>query len=201
MPKLNPNGSNFLEWRAAWTIAFKAAGYADILSGEQTRPAVTDPANCAAWDRQDARVRVLLIGAVHPDLINLVVDRDDARDAWSALSDRFDRDTYSSFLCQFRELNSLRLDENGDLLAHINAFNRLWTRLARRTLFTQCDVVKHFKDVFQFEINKGVFFLVSLPQSMDHVVETLTKRNVPEYNDIEKAMLDMVAWRMPTGER
>lgn len=42
LPKLDPKGENFLDWRAAWTRGFRFAGLADVISGEKLRPNVAD---------------------------------------------------------------------------------------------------------------------------------------------------------------
>lgn len=193
LPKLASDGSNYLDWRPAWKRAFRYAGLLKIIEGDKAKPsaASSSPAEQDAWDHEDDQAFVMLLSAVHNDLSPKVTSCETSAAAWKDLSDRFDRDTGNATIYLFRMLTSLRYEDGDDLHAHLDAFRSLWQKLATRTATSQKPVAKAMKAMFDSDEVKGSFFLTTLPEQMDHVVDNLSTSNLTKYADIEPKMLDI----------
>lgn len=101
LPKLDPKGENFLDWRAAWTRGFRFAGLADVISGDKVRLNVADQEGRAVWDHSDDQAFVILLSAIHSDLTTYIANCTSSADAWTTLANRFDRDTGNSTIYLF----------------------------------------------------------------------------------------------------
>lgn len=83
-----------------------------------------------------------------------------------------------------------RHQDGADLHMHLDAFRSLWHKLATRTATSQKPVAKAMKSMFDSDEVKGSFFLTTLPEQMDHVVDNLGTQTLTKYSDIEPKMLD-----------
>ncbi|KAK4081277.1 uncharacterized protein Triagg1_2809 [Trichoderma aggressivum f. europaeum] len=199
LPRLNSRGDNYAEWRAAWTIAFRYAELWDVVSDGKA-PTVSSPPTDAEtalqtkWKKDDNKAMVMLMSAVHEDIVMLVTTASTASQAWTALADRYDRDTAHSTIQQFRRLTSMRFDENEDLVQHLDAFHQTWVNMERRCRTSEHELAKNLLAVFSSQSIKGLFFLSTLPESMDNVVDNLSTRGVNKFVDIEPKMFD-IAYR------
>lgn len=190
LPKLDADGSNYLDWRPAWKRAFRYAGLLNMIEGTKSRLSAI-PADQEAWDHADDQAFVMLLSAVHNDLSSKITSCETSAAAWKELSDRFDRDTGNATIYLFRMLTSLRYEDGDDLHLHLDAFRSLWQKLATRTATSQKPVAKAMKSMFDSDEVKGSFFLTTLPEQMDHVVDNLSTQNLTKYSDIEPKMLDI----------
>ncbi|RFU72330.1 retrovirus-related pol poly from transposon tnt 1-94 [Trichoderma arundinaceum] len=122
-------GDNYAEWRAAWMIAFRFAELWDVITDGKP-PAIAESATAeqiadsAQWRKNDNKAMVIIMSAVHPDIVMLVTTAASAHQAWTTLQDRYDRDTAHSTIQQFRQLTSMRYNEDDDLMQHLDTFHR-----------------------------------------------------------------------------
>lgn len=198
LPKLKSKGDNYTEWRSAWTVAFKYAGLWTLVSGSRRRPTPdvsTTAGTQEQWDTDDSKALVMLMSSVDSDLIIAVTTSDNAASAWTYLANRFDRDTSNHSIAMFKTLTSLRYTDGADLREHLDEFHQLWQRLYKRSIASNQPVAKALRPVFESDDVKGSFFLTTLPEQMDHVVDNLATRNVTAYASIEAKMLDIADQR------
>lgn len=209
LPQLTSKGDNYPEWRAAWTIAFKYAELWNIVSNATARPVAgpsataEETARVAQLSKDDNKALVMIMSAVHTDLVMLVTTASSSNQAWMTLQDRFDRDTAHSTIQQFRQLTTMRYrEDSNDLANHLDNFHQMWTNLERRCKTSEHELAKNLATVFASDSIKGSFFLSTLPESMDTIVDNLSTRGVNKFAEIEPKMLD-IAFRhnQPTDER
>jgi len=190
LPKLSSRGDNFTEWRSAWTIAFRYANLWNLVNGKAKRP-TTEGELQDTWDASDNKALVMLLTAVDSDLTLNITTCDSAPAAWSYLAGRYDRDTGNTAIHLFRVLTNLRHNDGDDLRMHIDDFHQLWIRLSKRCSSSTHSVAKAMKPLFESDEVKGSFFLTTLPDTMDHIIDNLSTRNVTSFIDIEPKMLDL----------
>jgi hypothetical protein len=190
LPKLTSRGDNSLGWRSAWQIAFRYAELWPIFSGKTKRP---DTAGNTQndWDANDNKALVMLISAVHSNLTMSVTSCDTATEAWAHLAGRFDRDTGNMSIALFRSLTNLRYNDGDDLRLHLNEFHQRWTRIASRCAALSQTVAKAMTKMFESDEVKGSFFLSTLPDTMDTIIDNLSTRNLTAIKDIEPKILDV----------
>jgi transposase InsO family protein len=190
LPKLTSRGDNYPEWRSAWQIAFRYAELWPIVSGKTKRP---DTAGNTQndWDANDNKALVMLISAVHSDLTMSVTSCDTATEAWAHLAGRFDRDTGNMSIALFRSLTNLRYNDGDDLRLHLDEFHQRWTRMANRCAASSQTVAKAMTKMFESDEVKGSFFLSTLPDTMDTIIDNLSTRNLTAFKDIEPKILDI----------
>jgi hypothetical protein len=70
LPRLDSKGENYLDWRAAWNRAFRFANLGEIVTGVRARPAEGD--ELAAWQHSDDQAFVMLLSAIHSDLMTYI---------------------------------------------------------------------------------------------------------------------------------
>lgn len=204
LPKLGSRGENFPEYRSAWTIAFRYAGLWPIISKKKTRPTpltagtgVTDAAVVTRetaiddWDKKDTQALVMILSSVHNDLTQQVADCETSAAAWDYLSSRFDRDTGQSSILLFRSLTNLRYRDGDDLRLHLDEFHQRWTRLSKRCASSTQPVATAMRTMFTDDNVKGSFFLATLPDTMDHIIDNLSTQQLTAFKDIEPKILDV----------
>lgn len=218
LPQLTSKGDNYGDWRSAWQIAFEWAGVWDTV--EQKPPtstttttttaaaaataattSTTDSTTVATWKKNNNKALVLLMSAVHSDHLHIITTATSAHNAWNTLRKRYDRDTAHSIIHQFRRLTSMRYDNNDDLVTHLDTFHKAWSLLERRCTSSTQELAKNLSPFFPSETIKGSFFLATLPESMDHVIENLLSRNINKFVDIEPHMLDIAERRALKSSR
>ena len=187
LPKLDSRGSNYTEWKSAWSIALKYAGLWSIVSGQHHR----SEAQADDWEEKDNKAMIMLISSVHSDLtLNLTTCEQSAK-AWKYLAGRFDRDTGNTSIQLFRTLTGLRLRDGDDLRTHLDLFHQTWTRMQKRCISSSQAVAKSMLPIFESDDVKGSFFLTTLPESMDTIIDNLNTRDITSFAAIEPKMLDI----------
>jgi transposase InsO family protein len=184
LPKLSARGDNYADWRSAWTIAFKHAGvYKNAIAND-----------CHVDDEaKDTQALVMILSSVHSDHTVTIANCASAHEAWNHLKERFDRDTGNSTIYQFRALTSLRYQDGEDLQKHLDDFHQHWTRMAKRCSSSKQSVAKAMKPIFESQEVKGSFFLATLPDTMDNIIDNLNMKDITKFTEIEPKMLDLAA--------
>lgn len=190
LPKLSARGENYTEWKSAWAIAFKYAGLWNLVSGKAIRPPITS-AEAEDWEEIDTKALVMLMSSVHADLTMMITTCESSNKAWNHLQDRFDRDTGNVAIHSFRALTNLRYHDGEDLKQHLDTFHQVWTKMARRTQSSTQAVARAMRPIFESDEVKGSFFLTTLPDTMDNLIDNLATRGVTTFVDIEPKILDV----------
>jgi hypothetical protein len=205
LPKLSVNGVNYNEWRAAWTLAFKYAELWDVVNPPLTETvsattretrstaAAADAGKAAVKvdEAKDTKAMVMLVSSVDKDLTMMVLSCETSAKAWAHLKDQFDRDTGNLTIYQFRALTSLRYVDGEDLKAHLNAFNQAWQQLAKKCRASSQPVAVSLCTLFESDDVKGSFFLSTLPNTLDHVIDSFATRDVTKFSEMEPKILDI----------
>lgn len=190
LPKLSAHGENFSEWQSAWQLALEFADLEGIITGKLLKPEPNSP-DFPEWKMKNTKARVMLMAAVHNDLTILVSTAKTAAEAWSNLSGRFDRDTGNNSVYLFRSLTNLRYRDGEDLRAHTDEFHQLWIRLHNRCSNSRQAVARTMKPLFESDEVKGSFFLTTLPDTMDYIIDNFNTRDVTSFSQIQPRIMDM----------
>ncbi|KAI0998486.1 hypothetical protein K3495_g9710 [Podosphaera aphanis] len=113
------------------------------------------------------------------------------KDAWANIKAQFDRETPATTLSFLRNIVDLKLYENENVADHLNNFTNAWDRLYQRSLTSTSNVAKAFCEVTSSDEVKGAFLLLSLPKSMDNIIENLATKDLIKYQDIQPKLLDL----------
>lgn len=81
-------------------------------------------AEASRWKKDDNEAMVVIMSAMHSDMVMLVTIASSACQAWAALQDRYNRDTARSAIQQFQQLTSIRCNEDGEPPQHLDAFHQ-----------------------------------------------------------------------------
>lgn len=88
LPKLDVDGTNYLDWQAAWKRAFRYAGLGDVIDGTKARLNAAAVEERTAYDRQDDQAMVMLLSSVSTELTSKIVTAPSAHEAWKSLADQ-----------------------------------------------------------------------------------------------------------------
>ncbi|KAH5051059.1 hypothetical protein HBI81_244100 [Parastagonospora nodorum] len=120
-----------------------------------------------------------------------VASYDTSPEAWNHLGSRFDRDTGNTSIILFKSLTNLRYADGDELRLHLNEFHQRWTRMSKRCAASSQSFAKAMKSMFESDEIKGSFFLATLPDTMDHVIDDLSSRDITRFVNIEPKILDI----------
>ena len=134
---------------------------------------------------------VMLLSAVHEDHIQLVATADTPATAWKSLADTYDRDTGHSTIRLFRSLTTLRYRDGKNLRQHINEFHQLWMKMQRRCRTSTQHVAKGLRLTFDSDEAKGSYFLNTLPDTMEHLVDNLETQGLTSFAAVQPKMMDI----------
>ena len=182
LPKLEARGQNFVSWKNAWRIAFRFLGIDSVI----TNPTPADT------ETKRTEAHTVLMQAVDAELIDFVTSFDTPSGAWNALHERYDRDTGLSSVHLLKQIVSLQMGKNDSLRDHMDNFHKSWTRMSQRCNNSKAEVAKSLKTTFDSEIVKGCFFLTTLPEEMNNIIDNLSTKDITKYSAIETKMLDLV---------
>lgn len=192
VPKLSSRGDNFAKWRSAYTIVFKFLGLDDYVNGLKPMPLPASP-DKPEWESNDNKAMLMLMSGVHHELVPLVTANPTSSKAWTALRDHFNRDTGNSTIYLFRTITSLRYKDGEDLGTHLDLFHQLWTKMLQRCQNSQQPVAKSMLPLFDNDNVKGSFFLTTLPNTMDGIIDNLSTKGIDTFSSIEPRMLNIAA--------
>ena len=127
--------SNYRSWSITVRAILRERGLFAIVEGTETAPTIAseeanDPTKAAAHakDLEAFRLRMMkactiLLATISPRLITYVEDVDDnPAQIWNILKDRYKPVTQISRTQALRELQDLKLEEGGDMEAHVRDF-------------------------------------------------------------------------------
>ena len=192
LPKIDSRGNNYTVWKSGLTVAFRYYGLLKLVLGKESKPNASAGSEAQDdWDKRDNQALMMLLSTVDTDVLTLISVFPTSAEAWMALQGRFDRDTGNSSILLFRSLTSLRYQDGDDLRHHLDEFHRIWTRMTARCHSSDQSVAKALRSVFDSDEVKGSFYLATLPESMDNVVDNLSTQEVTAFQDIETKMLDI----------
>lgn len=169
-------------------------GIKEVLTGEITQPEKTSP-NWEAWNTANKLLRGYLVSAVDRTPRNMITSQPVAKDAWANIKARFDRETPATTLSLLRNIVDLKLVENENVADHLTSFTNAWDRLQQRSLSSTSGVANAFQDVTLSDEVKGAFLLLSLPESMNNIIDNLVTKDLIKYQDIQPKLLDLSADR------
>ena len=91
----------------------------------------------------------------------------------------------------FRSLMNLWYKDGDDLRVHLDEFHQRWIRIAKRTVSSSQAVAVAMRSMFKSNKVKGSFFLATLPETIDNVIDNLSTRIITAFQDIKPKILDI----------
>lgn len=190
LPKLSPQGDNYQAWANAWLIAFRWEGLLKILTGKELRPA--DPILAEDWDERNNKCQVMLMGAVHVDHTPTITTAPHAAIAWAKLRSDFDRDREEFNVGILRNLINFRYHDSEDLRVYLARFHQAWDRMRQRCSASSQSSEMAMRVMFESDEIKGLFLLITLPETMNYMVNNLSICGSSKYEEIGPKLLGLV---------
>ncbi|KAI0061724.1 hypothetical protein BV25DRAFT_1826448 [Artomyces pyxidatus] len=121
-PKLDH--TNFSLWKFKTQTILEARGLYDIVDGSETSP--TEPLGSRMWRIRDACARLQIIHNIPDSWLWLVSQARTAAACWAALHAHFHQPTSFRATSALGQFHAARLEEGGDVAAHIQRMGTLW---------------------------------------------------------------------------
>ena len=182
LPKLSSRGTDFTTWKNAWTITFSYLSLNDLL--DDTKPA-------SSTSPRQFKAHALLMQAVESDLIGFVTGFETPSAAWKGLLNQYNRDTSLNNVHLLRQLTELRMPPDSSLRNHMNNFHQSWKRMSSRCNSSSKPVAAALRSTFASDEVKSYFFLSTLLDTYDNVVDNLINKDLISYSQIKAKMLDL----------
>ena len=212
LPKLLGQ-SNYVLWSNAWRIAFKACRWWNIVNGEIIRPrsttdlkekeiaedssttgtAPTSQITEEEWDIVNNQAHHMLNTAVDHTILHNIASTETAADAWKVLKDLYDRETANTTISLLKTVLERKLEDGASMHDHLNAFNNDWVRLHNRTSNTKDELGRCLQTLTRSNHAKAAFLLVSLPESMNNIIDNLQTKGDLTFENVHFRLLDLSA--------
>lgn len=160
---------NFHKWRAQTQLLLMENNRWQYVSGEKIR--TTE--NAAEWDIADRRARTDIILAINPEALMQINNYKTSKEVWDKLNEIYclSYSTYKTML--MKQLLNYKMQEDGNMKAHIKNFCHLIDKLKEIRVFIQDDV-------------STILLLRSIPNSYeDFRIATETEENFPSFGALK----------------
>jgi hypothetical protein len=151
-------GVNYATWKIQCQMALMKDGLWNMVNGTETAPAGGE-ALVKFISRKDLTLAIIVL-SVDPTLLYLLGEPTDPVDVWKALSDQFQKKTWTNRLNLRRRLHSLKLKDGDSVQSHIKEMTEVFNELAV--------VGENIGDD-----DRVVYLLASLPESYNMLVTAL----------------------------
>lgn len=152
------NGSNYFNWRYKIEMMIKEKGAWDAIKYPKPEDVT------AEWIKMDEKAHSTIALTVDDDQIQHIRNCTTAKEAWMALKEFHEKDSPSNRVHILRMIMRQRLEEGGNVEAHVNTMNELFQKLM----------------ALGGEINPEFFMsatlMGSLPESYDALITALEAR-------------------------
>jgi hypothetical protein len=76
-------------------------------------------------------------------------------------------------------------------MSHLDSFHMMWTRMAKRTMTSNHTVAEAMKPILNLDEVKGLFFLATLPGTIDNTIDNLSTQNLTSLSAIKLVFQDI----------
>ena len=195
--------SNYTRWAGAIKLALKAYKLWSIIDGTKPRPITktekgkeseeskSTAEDQVSWQEQDDQAKAVIMFSVMADDLMTVTDTASAHAAWQALQDLYDRETVNTTINLLKNVTERKLSDGASLQDHLTRFHNGWIRLKDRSQQGKGELCKTLQVLTASNEAKAAFLLISLPSSMDNIVDNLQTKEKVTYEDIRVKLLDL----------
>ncbi|XP_073831708.1 uncharacterized protein [Musca autumnalis] len=169
------NNDNYANWKFKMELLLRKHNlWKLVIEGSRPEPKrgqnneISNQAQLDEWDAKDDEARGTIGLLVMDDQLGHIRNMKTAKDTWNALKEYHERNTLTNKVYLMRSICSLKLEEGGDAVAHINAMNDLFTKL---------------RDVGEEALSdkwSAAMLLSSLPEGYDTLITSLESRKEEE---------------------
>jgi len=131
--------------------------------------------------------------SVMADDLTTVTDATTAHEAWQALKDLYDRKTVNTTINLLKNISERKLPDGASLQDHLTGFHNNWIRLKDRSQQGRGELSRTLQALTASNEVKAAFLLISLPSSMDNIVDNLQTKERVTYEDVRAKLLDISA--------
>ena len=131
--------------------------------------------------------------SVFTDDLTTVTDAASAQDAWQSLKDLYARETVNTTINLLKNVTERKLSDGASLQDHLTGFHNDWIRLKDRSHQGKGGLSQTLQTLTASNKAKAAFLLISLPSSMDNIVENLQTKIKVTYEDVRAKLLDISA--------
>lgn len=153
------NGDNYFNWKFKMEMLMKEKGVWKAIKDTAPEPVTSE------WTVMDEKALTTIALNVEDDQIPHIRNSVTAKFAWNALKEFHEKDTPSNRVYLFRTIMSQRLEEGGNVEAHVAKMNELYQKLLA------------LSDEIKPEFFMSATLLGSLPSSYDSMILALEARN------------------------
>lgn len=169
------NNENYANWKFKMELLLRKNNlWKQVIEGSRPEPKrnqgneVVNQSELDAWDMKDDEARGTIGLLVMDDQLGHIRSAKTAKATWSALKDYHEKNTLTNKVYLMRSICSLKLQEGGNAISHINAMNDLFTKL---------------RDVGEEGLSdkwSAAMLLSSLPEGYDALITSLESRKEEE---------------------
>ncbi|XP_073811912.1 uncharacterized protein [Musca autumnalis] len=169
------NNSNYANWKFRIELLLRKQNlWKKVIEGSRPQEnrgqagIIVNAAEISDWEDKDDEARGTIGLLVMDDQLCHIRHLKTAKETWNALKEYHERNTLTNKVFLMRSICSLKLEEGGDAVSHINDMNDLFTKL---------------RDIGEEALTdkwSAAMLLSSLPESYDTLITSLESRKEEE---------------------
>lgn len=117
------DNENYFVWKYRMELLLTKENLWSVINEEKPDP------ETAAWTKKDGEARAYIGLLVCDNQLNYVRKATSARNAWDNLKNYHEKSTLSNKVTLMRAICNLKLEENGNVVSHVNAMTELFEKL------------------------------------------------------------------------
>ena len=164
--------TNYLSWRNQVCIYLHVMDIYKYVDGSTPKP--TDTTHLATWTRNDYTAKAAIMSFLSEDFIYLASDATTAKDAWKAVEDHRDLRNSSTLHHTVQYFFSTKMQDTDVLTDQISSYEQKQTYTTERCRSANDQSpYRHLLEYLKSDKTKARHLLMSLPSSMDDIVDNL----------------------------
>ena len=179
---------NYLSWCSQVSIHLHVMDIHEYVDVSTPKP--TDTIHLATWTANDYTANAAIMSFVSEDFIHLACDGPTAKDAWTAGEDHRDLRNSSTLHHAVQSFFSTRMQDTNVLTDHISSYKQKHTYTTERcrSAINQSPY-RHLLENLKCDETKPRHLLMSLPLSMDNIIDNLQSKDSLTYVDVHSRLL------------
>ena len=182
---------NYAMWRLEAQIHLDNADVWELVFGEKVKPTSNSHDN---WKRKNKQSRSLLIQLVSDEYKGMIGNHASSHDAWKALEDTLDRKNITATIHPVNAIFDMKKEESTPWNSHITEFESRWTVVNSKVSASTTESeswLQGLKLCFNDQKFKAHLLLLTLPPTMDNIVDNMVTKLDLRYSDVQTRLLDL----------
>jgi hypothetical protein len=185
--------NSYRNWRNVSKFLLSTVGCWGIMDGTLQRPATAKMLQ--QYFNREMQCNYYLFQTLATEHHTILTAHQNPKEILDAIDEKFGAKHTNTFYHQFKQVLDLKLADKNALSAHITNFDQQWSQFnivcTNATADDDDKSAYHLRDFVQYDRAKANLLLMSLPLSMENVVDNLKTKQGLTYSDVYNRLMEI----------